>query len=103
MQSNQEAGKWETMKLTKRAMPPIVPGFLNSNSPLILYCIPVFHCSSAKSEIRAECGEIQYDHDESKEIQAHCQPDGDMHCQNANQPEKPSLFHPDKKWIADFD
>ena len=84
-----------TKSISKQESRPIVPGSLDSNSPLILYCIPVFliHCPSARSEkIRAERGKIQYDHDESKEIQTHCQSNGDMHCQNTNQPEKSSLF-----------
>jgi len=58
---------------SKQESRPIVPGFLDSNSPLILNCIPVFliHCSSGRSE--------------------HCQSNGDMHCQNANQASRPNI------------
>src|SRR2546427_744192 len=51
----------------------------------------------------AERGKIQYDHDESEKIQSHCQSDGDMHRQNANQPNEPGLFYPNEKWITKFD
>jgi hypothetical protein len=102
---NQEAAKQETKQPAGRTIPPIVPGFMDSrfSSYSFLHSCFLIHSFSARSEIRTECGKIQYNHNESEEIQAHCQSNGDMHCQNANQPEKPSLFHPNKKWIADFD
>ncbi len=56
-----------------------------------------------RSEIRAERGEIQYDHDEREEIHSHCQSDGDMHAHNANQPNEPGLFHPNENYITKFD
>jgi hypothetical protein len=37
-----------------------------------------------RSEIRAERGKIQYDHDQREKIHSHCQADDDMHPQNAN-------------------
>ena len=55
------------------------------------------------SNTDAERGQIQYDHNESKQIQSHCQSDGGVHCQNANQPKEPGLLHPNENWITDFD
>src|SRR6266496_6840952 len=56
-----------------------------------------------RSEIRAERGEIQYDHDQREEIHSHCQSDRDMHPHNANQPNEPGLFHPNEKYVTKFD
>lgn len=53
--------------------------------------------------VTAERGKIQYDHDKSEKIESHCQSDGDMHRQNANQPKETSLFHPNENWITHFD
>ena len=55
------------------------------------------------SGINAECGKIQYDHDESEKIHAHCQSDGDVHRQNANQPDEPGLFHPNEEYVTNFE
>ncbi len=56
-----------------------------------------------RSEIRAERGKIQYDHNEGEKIHSHCQSDGDMHPQNANQPNGPGLFHPNEEYITKFE
>ena len=50
-----------------------------------------------------ESGQIQYDHNESKQIQSDCQSDCGMHRQNANQPKKSGLLHPNKNWITNFE
>jgi len=54
------------------------------------------------SNTDAERGQIQYDHNESKQIQSDSQSDCGMHRQNANQPKKSGLRHPNENWITDF-
>src|SRR5205823_13991301 len=56
-----------------------------------------------RSEIRAKRGKIQYNHNQGEKIHSHCQSDGDMHGQNANQPNEPSLFHPNENYVTEFD
>jgi hypothetical protein len=56
-----------------------------------------------KSGIDAERGKIQYNHDEGEKIHSHCQSDGDVHPQNANQPDEPGFFHPNKKYVTNFE
>ena len=55
------------------------------------------------SNTDAERGQIQYDHNKSKQIHSHRQSDGGVHCQNANQPKESGLLHPNENWITDFD
>ena len=55
------------------------------------------------SNTDGERGQIQYDHNESKQIQSDCQSDCGMHRQNANQPKKSGLLHPNENWITDFE
>jgi hypothetical protein len=51
----------------------------------------------------AERGQIQYNHYKSKQIHSHRQSDCGVHRQNAHQPKKSGLFHPNKKRISDLD
>ena len=51
----------------------------------------------------AERGQIQDNHNKSKQIHSHRQSDCDMHCQDANQPKESGLLHPNENWITDFD
>jgi hypothetical protein len=55
------------------------------------------------SNTGAERGQIQYNHNKSKQIHSHRQSDGGGHCQNANQPKESGLLDPNKNWITDFD
>jgi hypothetical protein len=51
----------------------------------------------------AERGQIQYDHDKSKQIESHHQSDCGVHCQNANQPKESGLLDPNENWVTDLD
>ena len=53
-------------------------------------------------KIRAECRQIENDHDEREEIHPHREADPDVHCTNANQPNLSRLAVPNEKWISDF-
>jgi hypothetical protein len=55
------------------------------------------------SNTDTERGQIQYDHYKSKEIHSHRESYCGVHCQNANQPKKSGLFHPNKNRITDLD
>ena len=51
----------------------------------------------------AERGQIQYNHNKSKQIHSHRQSDCGVHCQNANQPKESGLLHPNENRITDLD
>jgi hypothetical protein len=55
------------------------------------------------SGIDAERSKIQYNHDEREKIHSHRQSDGDMHPQNANQPNEPGPFHPNENYVTNFE
>jgi hypothetical protein len=50
-----------------------------------------------------EGGKIQNDHYEGEKVHPHCQSDGGMHYQNANQPKQAGLLYPNEKWVTEFD
>ena len=51
----------------------------------------------------AERGQIQYNHDKSKQIHSHHQSDCGVHGQNANQPKESGLLDPNENRITDLD
>src|SRR4030095_11903886 len=53
-------------------------------------------------KIRAECRQIENDHDEREEMHPHREADPDVHCTNANQPNLSRLAVPNEKWISDL-
>jgi hypothetical protein len=50
----------------------------------------------------AERGQIQYNHNKSKQIHSHRQSDCDMHRQNANQPKESGLLNPNENRVTDL-
>jgi hypothetical protein len=50
----------------------------------------------------AERGQIQYNHNQSKQIHSHRQSDCGVHCQNTNQPKEPGLLDPNENRIPDL-
>lgn len=55
------------------------------------------------SDTNAERSQIQYNHNQSKQIQSHRQSNNDVHRQDAHQPKESGCLHPNEKWITDFD
>jgi hypothetical protein len=55
------------------------------------------------SNTDAERGQIQYNHNKSKQIHSHRQSDCGVHCQNANQPKESGLLDPNENWVTDLD
>ena len=53
-------------------------------------------------KIGTERRHVQNNHDEREEIHPHGEADPDVHCTNADQPNRSRFAVPDKKWIADF-
>ena len=53
-------------------------------------------------KIGTERRHVQNNHDEREEIHPHCEADPDVHCTNADQPNRSRFAVPDKKWISDF-
>jgi hypothetical protein len=51
----------------------------------------------------AERGQIQYNHNKSKQIHSHRQSDGSVHCQNAKQPKESGLLDPNENRVTDLD
>ena len=51
----------------------------------------------------AERGQIQYNHNKSKQIHSHRQSDCGVHCQNAKQPKESGLLGPNENWVTDLD
>ena len=51
---------------------------------------------------RAERRHVENDHDESKQIHSHHEPNPEVHPANADQPNLSRLAVPDKKWISNF-
>jgi hypothetical protein len=50
----------------------------------------------------AERGQIQHNHNESKQIHSHRQSDGGVHCQNTNQPKESGLLDPNENRVTDL-
>ena len=55
------------------------------------------------SNTDAKRGQIQYDHNKSKQIHSHRQSDCGVHCQNANQPKELGLPDPNENWVTELD
>ena len=55
------------------------------------------------SNTDAERGQIQYNHNKSKQIHSHRQSDCGVHCQNANQPKEAGLLDPNENWVTELD
>jgi hypothetical protein len=55
-----------------------------------------------KPNTDAERGQIQNNHNKSKQIHSHRQPNRDVHRQNTNQPKESGLLDPNENRVTDL-